>query len=354
MGQQTWLRVSRGFLSIPHLVTETLHRGDYAQMFAIALLPAILLCYHRLVRRGGLAYFVASVVSLAALVLTHNVTTMLFGPFLLAYVGFLMVNGRRLQRVPLATAAIALAFLITAFFWLPALCERQHVRTENLLQGDFDFRNHFLSWSSLLSPPAIDDIRRANPERVYSLGPAHVSLAILGLLSACTARGRLKNRSRLVALYLAMTGGAVLLMLPLSQPVWEMLPLLALAQFPWRFLSIAGLGLSLIAGGAVALVSDRGPLSPARLATIGSVSIIGKLAKAYRTTIVSSSTFTRQVVIGDSCSRTTSIRVASRPGSGHLTSTSPTTTPFQFLRGRLLVSTILWSASIAAMANACR
>ena len=265
-----------------------------------------------------------------------------------------MVNGRRLQRVPLATAAIALAFLITAFFWLPALCERQYVRTENLLQGDFDFRNHFLSWSSLLSPSAIDDIRRANPERVYSLGPAHVSLAILGLLSACTARGRLKNRSRLVALYMAMTGGAVLLMLPPSQPGWEMLPLLALAQFPWRFLSIAGLGLSLIAGGAVALVSDRGPLSPARLATIGSVSIIGKLAKAYRTTIVSSSTFTRQVVIGDSCSRTTSIRVASRPGSGHLTSTSPTTTPFQSLRGRLLGSTILWSASIAAMANACR
>lgn len=262
------------FVYIPHLVTETLHRGDYAQMFAIALLPAILFYYHRLVQRGGLAYFVASVVSLAALVLTHNVTTMLFGPFLLAYVGFLIVNGRRLQRVPLATAAIALAFLITAFFWLPALCERQHVRTENLLQGDFDFRNHFLSWSSLLSPPAIHDIRRANPERVYSLGPAHVSLAILGLLSACTARGRLKNRSRLVALYLAMTGGAVLLMLPLSQPVWEMLPLLALAQFPWRFLSIAGLGLSLIAGGAVALVSDRGPFSPAWLATLGSVSII--------------------------------------------------------------------------------
>lgn len=279
LGKELWgskggLVSAVAFVYIPHLVTEALHRGDYAQLFAVALLPAILFYYHRLVQTGRLVYFAASVASLAALILTHNVTTMLFGPFLMVYAGFLMVNGWRRERVPLALLAIVTAFLVTAFFWLPALYERQYVRTENLLQGDFDFRNHFLSWSALLSPSAINDVRQANPERIYNLGPAHVLLAIPGLLAALAMRHRRNNAAHLAAFLLAMTVGSVLLTLPLSQPVWEAVPLLALAQFPWRFLSIAGLGLSLLAGGAVALVPDRGPLSPAWLATLASVSMV--------------------------------------------------------------------------------
>jgi hypothetical protein len=57
---------------------------------------------------------------------------------------------------------------------------------------------------------------------------------------------------------LAVFGGATLMTTAVSRPLWDAIPLLDLAQFPWRFLALAAFGASLASGFAIdALVSER-------------------------------------------------------------------------------------------------
>ncbi|MGD9376232.1 MAG: hypothetical protein PVJ23_10660, partial [Anaerolineae bacterium] len=71
----------------------------------------------------------------------------------------------------------------------------------------------------------------------------------------------------------------ILVMMPLSAPVWELIPIAALVQFPWRLLAIAAVSLTVLAGFAIspALVRDTLRPNPQLLALI-LVAILGSFA----------------------------------------------------------------------------
>jgi hypothetical protein len=80
----------------------------------------------------------------------------------------------------------------------------------------------------------------------FQLGVLLVLLAIVGIFTVWRAR---RNRATLA--YLLVAGvGVLLLMTPLAQPLWETVGPLAVIQFPWRLLALAGFLFS-AAGGLV-------------------------------------------------------------------------------------------------------
>ncbi len=161
-----------------------------------------------------------------------------------------------------ATVAGLLGLGLAAIFWLPAFGERHHIKLEGITQGFFDFRENFISLPEFLSPPLPLDRGAINPEFPLSLGLPQIIAATAALLlllifavkqlrpNGNSATNTTKQTSRLTphasqsplahtlffAAFLLLYG---FLALPYSQILWENVPLIELAEFPWRMLGPA-------------------------------------------------------------------------------------------------------------------
>ncbi len=233
----------------PFLLLNALRRGSLPESLALALLPWLLWAFRRLILAGGHRRFALTVALLTALFLTHNITTLLFAPFLGGYVLLLAWIHRERRTWLWAFVAVALALMLTAWFWLPALAEQDFVQLHLAhTTRNNDFRYNFVAWAELLSLPASPRPDLLNPPMRITAGLPQTLLALLGLILGLR-RLRHDGERRATLIYLA---GCALLYLwlatPASRGVWETVPQLAFVQFPWRLAGRALLPLALLAG----------------------------------------------------------------------------------------------------------
>jgi hypothetical protein len=262
-----------------------LYGGNYPQYLAIGLYPWVLWALGRLYSgRAGLPDVALAALLYGAVILSHLFHALLITPVALGYAGLLWLGDRRAARRPgAALLALGLGLLATAFFWLPALIERPFTRSvEDVFVDVSPYYLRFIDWTELLAWPRPLDARAANPWVPFSLGPAALLLAALGLLALLRpwrlipAPGRPSRPSaapawespadagrplspRLQGLFfLALLGGSLFMMLPASAWVWANAPLLALAEFPWRWLGLANLSLAFLGGAAAGWARGAG------------------------------------------------------------------------------------------------
>ncbi|MGQ9889309.1 MAG: 6-pyruvoyl-tetrahydropterin synthase-related protein [Aggregatilineales bacterium] len=274
VGMYLWLRARAGLLAgvvaavcyvySPYFVfTEPYGRGALPELLALTLLPFVLWRYDRLLRGGGPGALALAALSSAALILTHNLMAVVCSAALAAWAVWQLIlnripyrwfhaeQGSRAQRdrsAVRALLALAVGILLTAFFWLPVLAERDAVRLENLTAlAQLDYRNFFVPLPELLMfSPRVDAGALNGLENRYNLGAAQWALALSGLAAALGWR---VAGQRPFALFLALVALALIgLMLPQAEPLWAALPPLAFLQFPWRLLGPAGALLAALAG----------------------------------------------------------------------------------------------------------
>lgn len=262
------------YVYAPYRLREAYIQGNYGQFTGLAFYPLILWAFQRLVVVGGARYLVLAALSLAGLLFSHNISFMLFAPLLAAYLLFLLfapaqatgANQSFNHRLGRIAAAALLGLGLAAIFWLPAFGERDAIKLEGITQGFFDFRENFISLPEYLSPPLPLDLAAINPEFPLSLGLPQILGSIAGLLALVLVSGRITSRKRKSVGQNGPGAGSTLrpaifftfffllytfLALPQSAPLWEAVPLLELAEFPWRMLGPAILCASLLAAYAV-------------------------------------------------------------------------------------------------------
>lgn len=262
-----WAGVVTGvaYAYAPYQFLDALVRGNAPEVMALALLPFILWAFRRLLIWGGRWWFLVAILLLATLYLTHNISALLFTPFLLAYIVLLAAVYRGRAQCPQVILALALALALTTFFWLPALAEGEYVQL--YLTGatrNNDFHYNFLTLAEVLAPPEAFDTSLMNPPLKVRLGAVHALLAVVGLIRGWSRLWRPRRQGqepenplineRWVSL-LFFAGLAVLsVFMSLSWSVWfwEHVPLLPFVQFPWRFVGRASLPLALLVGAATA------------------------------------------------------------------------------------------------------
>ena len=207
------------YLAQTHVFRELYFLGDYPQLLAILILPVCMWSIGALHRQSRVRYWVAAVFSLASLVVSHNLTTMV-GAFVLGLYWVLLAACYR-KRDGLLRCAMAatLAAALTAGFWLPALADISHVQIDNLQRGFFHFSQYFLSWRELFAgQPLFLDGRAGNPPVPHAFGMAP-SLAVgAGLVSALFFAAR--NTHRIWGVAGGLFALAMLsLTLPASEPI---------------------------------------------------------------------------------------------------------------------------------------
>ncbi|MGC9348901.1 MAG: 6-pyruvoyl-tetrahydropterin synthase-related protein [Anaerolineae bacterium] len=231
-----------GFSFAPYIQLINPHiRGDLAEVFSLACLPWALWgweCVWQSRETGRpLGSVVSAVLWTAATFLSHNLTGLSAILLVAAISAWRWLVERRGRSLGIAMATAAVFVLLTAFFWLPFVAERDAIMLDVAGEGHYDFHNHFVRFRELLKPMGRIDHRSTSIGVPMTVGPQILAFALLGVLLKITQSAK-SPRGSISALgpYLVLTALCLLLVTECSLPIWESVPGLAYFQFPWRFL----------------------------------------------------------------------------------------------------------------------
>ena len=246
------------------LYKEPYARGDYPELLALALFPAMMWLFERLLRRGGGVNFALAAVSVLLLINAHNLMAVVLTGLLGVW---LVWNGVLVgwRGAALALGALVCGVGLAAYFWLPVLIEHNEVQLNNLIVlSELDYRNFFVPLRELLAFPQRLDGGAINGLMPLShLGPAQWGLALTGVVGTGIIAAHIwqlaragfkpaptKTRQHLHTLifFAVMAALTVFLITTRSEAIWSAVPQLSFLQFPWRFLGPAVFCLAVLAG----------------------------------------------------------------------------------------------------------
>ncbi len=274
----------------PYLLYDAHVRGSLPECQALALIPLLFFTLRRATVRGGRWLAATALVFAAAFLSHHGIvfqTLIPVGIFLLWQArhrnGPFLEETRFFGKNPVSLqpawqggwqhlwrplTGLALGVLLIAFFWLPALAEVQYVRSGMIASQGFGHLSNFVTLRDLLRWPRLPaDPALVNPPVVHALPQVALAIALVAL----PWRWRPLNRAvrRQVGLWLAVLAVCTALIMPFSQIVWDVVPLLKLTYLPWRLLGPASLAAAMLAGAAfTTATADRRTLVGLSLATI--------------------------------------------------------------------------------------
>jgi hypothetical protein len=214
------------FVYLPYRAVQFYVRGSLGELMAMSFIP---LFYYAVGKRKT----VLAALAWTGIFLSHNVMAL----FSLGFFGlYFLFNLRHWRRWLTVTG---LTLLLSAWFILPAFFEKNLTVVDSLTGGYFHYSHHFVylrqlwarSWGYGGSIFGLED------GLSFQLGWPHWLLIIPALFIW----------KKLIYFWLALVL-SIFLMTFHSQPIWEAVPLLALAQFPWRLLAFAGVLAAFFAG----------------------------------------------------------------------------------------------------------
>jgi hypothetical protein len=205
-------------------------RGDLAEVVALAFLPWAIHYWTLLWQQPRKKTMLLTVLFSSATLLSHNLTGLVLLGFIftLAIWEWFVAQNRHHTKWLIGVGLVFV--LITSFFWLPFLVERNDILLDVAGDGHYDFHNHYIRLRELLSFTRKFDYRDTTMQIPFSAGPFFVILAIVGSISS------LLIRKRGMIFYILLSLLFFFLITPLSVFIWEIIPGLAYFQFPWRFL----------------------------------------------------------------------------------------------------------------------
>lgn len=255
MGRFPGVVAAAAYVYLPYHLADGYVRGALAEFFAFVFFPLILWSSHRLITRGERKHVLLLAASYAGLILTHNLTALIFSPLLLGYVGLLLAFKRDLKPLGYVVLALLLALGLTAFYWLPGFRESSWVLLGRVGPSATDYQHQLVPLSEFFSPFFIyryfphQGVTFEHPPSLIQLGLAGLSIMVLVRLWRTL---KLSTRYHLL-FFLGATMLSLFMMLSYSSFLWRTVPLLPYLQFPWRFLALTSVSTSVLIGSPLLL-----------------------------------------------------------------------------------------------------
>lgn len=255
LGKQLWgnnwsaLLTALVYTYAPYRAVDVWVRGALPEAFAFIFFPLIIYFFNDFVLQKKYKSLILFSVFFAGLILTHNLSALMFIPFLVIWGGYFLTKEKAWKILPKFIPAGILILGLSAFYVLPLIVESKLTTITQVTSGYYDFRLHFNTLSQML-------ISRFwgygasfwGDKDDLSLSVGHVQwiLPLLIALVILIKRNWRKNSNFFVLLgigwfYLFLTHNKSIFL-------WEMFSPLQFVQFPWRFLGSAEFGFALLTG----------------------------------------------------------------------------------------------------------
>jgi len=236
------------WLFAPYQALDIYVCGRFAESAAIAMAPVALLALIVALQRPTVINVILGAIAVAILPLAHNAIALLMFPAFAALVAVRStVSDHRLKTAMAGVSVLMGGLALSAFFWLPALLERDFVKTDLLRAGILSWTNYIIYPSQLLWSPWGFGISMRGPTNgiSYSLGLGHLALAVAGILIAIRAASLVRRLDAL--LFAGATIVGALLATDLSWTIWAHVDTLQYLVYPWRTLCLPALFMPLLA-----------------------------------------------------------------------------------------------------------
>ena len=219
------------YLFAPYRFVDLYVRGAIGESWAFVWPPLICFFILRIARERRVEYLLGGSLALAALILSHNALMLMFLPVILGYAFYSIYSSKnRRSNAIFLLLLFVFGFLLAAFFWIPAFFEgkytlRDIVTKDNIIGFENIGRLLWSPWSYLGTGAFSVQIGI-----VQWLGVLFVPLAIV------LAKRQKENIWTFLFFLLLTFCIAILMILPISKPLYLSLSLLQKFQFAWRFL----------------------------------------------------------------------------------------------------------------------
>lgn len=236
----------------PYHSVDIYVRGAQNEAWGMVWFPFLLFSIYRLItQKFSWKNFIFLAVSLTGQLTSHNVMSLVFAPTAIIWAIFWIIKSKNIKAVKHLILSGILGIGLSAFFFVPVVLEQKYVHVDSMTSGYFNYMAHFADLNQMFisrfwgyggSTWGPDD------RMSFAIGQFQWIIAILAALIALLQFKKHKTTSIMILLSVSFGFGYAFLSHGKSLPIWERLPLLQYAQFPWRLVALSVLYFSFVAG----------------------------------------------------------------------------------------------------------
>jgi len=264
IGRFGGLLLASAYTLAPYRAVNLFVRGAFSEVFAMAFLPLVLFAIVAFAKEKKKKYLLLLLISILAIILSHNLTAMIFLPLAALFAFVFLFYQKKLKLIYLIAMQFLLALGLSAFYMLPAFMEKDSTIINKIFSGYFHYSHHFLyirqffqdNWQyggSAWGP---------NDDVSFFLGKGQLfALATVFLLGFYRFIRKPKQffKSSLffyILIFTFFVFFSLFMSILKSKFIWDQVALLQYIQFPWRFLSLVSLFLATLAALSVYLFKN--------------------------------------------------------------------------------------------------
>jgi len=174
-------------------------------------------------------------------VFTHLPLTVIGSLALVVYALIRMPSQARLRTLLKLAGAAALGLCASSIYWVTMISEMRWIGMNEVHRdSSVDYRFNFLL--STFSPDNLN---------VWWMNILALMTLLLSAPVVLLFRRDAESERRRLRPVILLTLFAVFMTVPLSRPIWNLLSALQETQFPWRWLALVSMGVSLLTAGAM-------------------------------------------------------------------------------------------------------
>lgn len=248
----------------PYHSVDVYVRGAMNEAWALCWFPLILWAAYRLIKEDKKPFIWMLTLSFSwvFLLLSHNLMVLIFTPVFILWCLMFWLEKRNFRKVFQFLFSGILALLLAAFFTLPAVLEQKFVHVDTLIIGYYEYIAHFATIGQLLFSrfwgygPSVWETKDGMP---FQVGHIHWILSIVVLAVFLLFPQKFKNKKTNWVILFGFAFGwfAAFMAHQNSTFIWQKIHALSFVQFPWRFLTLSILGLSLVSGAVVNIFPEK-------------------------------------------------------------------------------------------------
>ncbi|HUQ85047.1 MAG TPA: hypothetical protein VM077_01875 [Candidatus Limnocylindrales bacterium] len=224
----------------PYRSIDAYVRGALPEFWSFVFLPAIFWSFTKLAKTPGGLFTVISGIFLAFFVLTHNLIAMMSIPFILCFLIYLYFTTTSKKQFVLTTVYSGIiGICLSAYFWLPAILEKQYTMVSILTTELADYAIHFVyPVQFLYSPWGYGGSAAGTHDGLsFQIGKIYLFCLIAVSIYAFMIFKKQRKIASLLFLLLGLFIFSLFMQVSYSKFVWDALQSsMSYIQFPWRYL----------------------------------------------------------------------------------------------------------------------